>query len=389
MNLYIETSWGSVNKYGEELCGDKVEILKKGEDTFIVLADGLGSGVKANILASLTSKIAITMLSEGAGVQDVIETMASTLPVCKERQIAYSTFSFIHIKHNGETHLVEFDNPDTVILRDGKALFLPREEYVVSGKKIRETHITLKPNDFCITFSDGVVHAGVGKLLNLGWEHKNVVEYIEKSYRKESTAFYVQNLLLQACKSLYMDAPGDDTTVAVCKIRTPDIAYVMVGPPLSAEDDEKIVNALINFNGTKIVCGGTTSQIVSRISKRELQIMLNYISPDVPPIGRIEGIDLVTEGVITLGKCYDILKRYESGSIGRDNMLNSKKDGASQLAQMLINKCTGAKFVVGRAINPAHQNPDLPISLNLKLRLVSDIAECLKRLGKTVEIEFY
>jgi hypothetical protein len=284
---------------------------------------------------------------------------------------------------------VEFDNPDTVILRDGKALPLPREEYVVNGKKIRETHITLKPNDFCITFSDGVVHAGVGKLLNLGWEHKNVVEYIEKSYRKESTAFYLQNLLLQACKSLYMDAPGDDTTVAICKIRTPDIAYVMVGPPLSSDDDERIVNELINFNGTKIVCGGTTSQIVSRISRRELQIMLNYISPDVPPIGRIEGIDLVTEGVITLGKCYDILKRYESGSIGRDNMLNSKKDGASQLAQMLINKCTGAKFVIGRAINPAHQNPDLPISLNLKLRLVSDIAECLKRLGKTVEIEFY
>lgn len=389
MSIYVETSWGSLNKNGEELCGDKVETIKRGDDTFMVLADGLGSGVKANILASLTSKIVITMLSEGADVSDVIDTMISTLPVCSERLVAYSTFSFIHIQGDGTAHLVEFDNPDTVILRNGRSLELQREEYTISGKNIRETHLKLEPNDVCITFSDGVIHAGVGKLLNLGWEHKNVVEYLEKGYKKDSTAFQIQNLLLQACNSLYMESPGDDTTVAVCRARTPNKAFVMVGPPVNRQDDEHLVNALINFNGTKIVCGGTTSQIVSKISGKELKIMLNYITPDVPPIGKMDGIDLVTEGVITLGKTYDILHRYETSTVGRDNALNSKNDGASLLAQTLINKCTGAKFVVGRAINPAHQNPELPISLNLKLRLVNDIAECLQRLGKDVEVEYY
>lgn len=389
MSLYIETSWGSLNKHDEELCGDKVETIKKGSDTFMVLADGLGSGVKANILASLTSKIVITMLSEGADVSDVIETMTSTLPVCKERQVAYSTFSFIHITGTGEAHIVEFDNPDTILLRDGKSIYLPREEYTIAGKTIRETHIQLQPNDFCITFSDGVIHAGIGKLLNLGWEHHNVVDYLEKGYKKDATAFSEQNLLLQACNSLYMESPGDDTTVAVCKVRNPNVAYVMVGPPVSHDDDENIVNELLNFEGTKIVCGGTTSQIVSKIAHRELKILLNYITPDVPPIGKMDGIDLVTEGVITLGRCYDIMRRYENTTLGRDNALNSKNDGASLLAQTLINKCTGAKFVVGRAINPAHQNPDLPISLNLKLRLVNDIADCLKRLGKSVEVLYY
>ncbi|MEG0614605.1 MAG: SpoIIE family protein phosphatase [Oscillospiraceae bacterium] len=389
MSLYIETGWGSLNKHNEELCGDKVETIKKGDDTFMVLADGLGSGVKANILASLTSKIVITMLSEGADVSDVIETMTSTLPVCKERLVAYSTFSFIHIKGDGEAHLVEFDNPDTIILRDGKSMFLPREEYTISGKTIRETHIKLQPNDFCISFSDGVIHAGVGQLLNLGWEHHNVVDYLEKNYRSDATAFDEQNQLLQACNSLYMESPGDDTTVAVCKVRTPNVAFIMVGPPICSGDDELIVNELLKFDGTKVVCGGTTSQIVSKISGRELKIMLNYITPDVPPIGKIDGIDLVTEGVITLGKTYDILSRYENGGVGRDNALNSRNDGASLLAQTLINRCTGAKFVVGRALNPAHQNPDLPISLNLKLRLVNDIADCLKRLGKSVEVRFY
>lgn len=389
MSLYVETSWGSLNKHGEELCGDKVETITNSNGTFMVLADGLGSGVKANILASLTSKIVITMLSEGADISDVVETMMSTLPVCKERLVAYSTFSFIHIKDNGEAHLVEFDNPDTVILRNGESLYLPREEYTIAGKTIRETHIQLQPNDFCVTFSDGVIHAGVGKLLNLGWEHHNVVDYLEKGFNKDATAFAQQNMLLQACNSLYMESPGDDTTVAVCKVRTPDVAFVMVGPPLNHEDDEKLVNELLNFDGTKIVCGGTTSQIVSKIGKRDLKILLDYISPDVPPIGKMDGIDLVTEGVITLGKCYDIMSRYEKSTVGRDNALNSKSDGASLLAQTLINKCTGAKFAIGRAINPAHQNPDLPISLNLKLRLVNDIADCLRRLGKNVEIEYY
>lgn len=194
---------------------------------------------------------------------------------------------------------------------------------------------------------------------------------------------------MQACNTLYMELPGDDTTVAVCKVRIPNTAFVMAGPPVNPEDDEKLVNDLIHFKGTKVVCGGTTSQIVSKIAGKKLEILLDYISPDVPPIGRMDGIDLVTEGVITLGKCYEILSKYEQGGVGRDNALNSRKDGASLLAQTFINDCTGVKFAIGRAINPAHQNPDLPINLNLKLRLVNDIAECLRRMGKTVEISYY
>lgn len=389
MKLYIETSYGSLNKMGEELCGDKVEIVKAGEDTIMVLADGLGSGVKANILASLTSKIVSTMLVAGAEVEDVIETIASTLPVCKERLVAYATFTFLRIKPNGEAYIVEYDNPDLVLLRDGKSYPLPRREREVAGKLIRETNIQLRVGDICVMFSDGVIHAGVGKLLNLGWQQENVVQYLEDSYKKDATAHSVQTLLLSACNSLYVEEPGDDTTVAACRVRTPNVAYVMVGPPVNKNEDEKLVNELIHFDGTKIVCGGTTSQIVSKVSGKQLKTDLNYISPDVPPIGRMEGIDLVTEGVITLGKTLDLMQRYEKGGVGRDNALDSKKDGAHLLAQTLIYKCTGVKFVVGRALNPAHQNPDLPLNLGIKLRLVQDIADCLKRLDKQVEIEYH
>lgn len=389
MSLYIETSWGSLNKHDEELCGDKVEIIKSGGDTFMVLADGLGSGVKANILASLTSKIVITMLSQGADIDDVVETIASTLPVCSERGVAYSTFSFLHVENDGMASVVEFDNPKMVFIRDGIALPVERSERIIEGKKIHESHLQLEPDDFCIFFSDGVIHAGVGKLLNLGWEYKNVVEYLEENVKPSQSAYGVQNMLLQACNSLYLESPGDDTTVACAKVRTPNVAFVMVGPPVDSANDEKVVNELVNFPGTRVVCGGTTSQIVSRVTGKNLSIMLNYVSPDVPPIGKMDGIDLVTEGVITLGKTLEIMERYEKGGVGRDNMLYSKKDGAYLLAQTLIDKCTGARFIVGRALNPAHQNPDLPISLSLKLRLVDDIAACIRRMGKEATVEYY
>lgn len=389
MSLYFEVSNGSLNKKGEELCGDKVEIIRADGSVIMVLADGLGSGVKANILASLTSKIVATMLHAGAEVSDVVETMASTLPVCSERQVAYSTFTFLRIDPQGNARIVEYDNPPIVILRDGKKLTPASTETTYSGKVIRETNLKLKPDDYCIFFSDGAVHAGVGMLLNLGWQYENIVEYLESAYRKDLTAHSMQTLLLSACNSLYMDQPGDDTTVAVCKVRTPNIAMVMIGPPVEQKDDQPIVDRLLHFEGTKVVCGGTTSKIVSRISNRPLTPVLDYISADVPPIGSISGIDLVTEGVVTFGKALELMRRYEAGTVGRDNALNYKNDGAHLLAQTLINKCTGVHFVVGRALNPAHQNPDMPISLSIKLRLVEDMADCLRRLGKEVSVEYH
>ncbi len=387
--LYFETSWGSLFKQGEELCGDKVEIIKSGQDTIMVLADGLGSGVKANILASLTSKIVATMLAAGADIQDVIETMASTLPVCHERKVAYSTFTFLRLNPNGQAHIVEFDNPNLVILRNGNCLDLPRVERTVGEKQIRETDILLRPEDYCVFFSDGVIHAGVGKLLNLGWQQQNVEEFLEENIGRTETAKALQECLLSACNSLYMGEPGDDTTVAVCHVRVPKTAFVMVGPPVQKGEDETLVQELVSYDGPKIVCGGTTSQIVSRVSGRPLTACLTYLTPDVPPIGAIPGIDLVTEGVITLGKAYDLLLRYENRTVAREDELLSKKDGAHLLAAMLALSCTGARFVVGRALNPAHQNPDLPLNLGIKLKLVEDIAACLKRLGKEVTVEYH
>ena len=387
--LFFETGWGSLCKYGEELCGDKVEIIKCGGDTIMVLADGMGSGVKANILASLTSKIVSTMLEADAAVEDIVETMAATLPICRERGVAYATFTFLRLSPSGQARLVEFDNPGLVLLRRGRRQELDTVERVIGGKRIRESHVIMEPDDLLVFFSDGVIHAGIGMTLNLGWQRDNVIDYLERRYSAHSSAQAVEEDLLEACSMLYADKPGDDTTVAVCRVLKPNVAYVMVGPPMDPAEDERIVCEMMDSPGVKIVCGGTTSQIVSRVTGRELETQLEYVSLDVPPVGRISGVDLVTEGVVTLSKTLELMNRYEKGGPGRENALKSKRDAAHLLASYLILKSTGARFIVGRALNPAHQKPEMPISLNIKLKLVEDIAACLRRLGRDAAVEYH
>lgn len=386
MNYFIETSWKSLNHYGEELCGDKVETIVGDDGVLLVLSDGLGSGVKANILASLTSKIIASMVSAGAKLTDVVETIVSTLPVDRERNVAYSTFSLVQISRDGSAYMVEFDNPTMVILRDGKRVFIPWENQQLSGKEIHVAHMQLRLDDKVVLFSDGVIHAGVGRALNMGWQHENVVQFLEETSRPEDKSSDIQHRLLEQCYRYYEGQCGDDTTVAVMRVCQPRPCCVMVGPPVHKEDDIDVVEDLLSTQGMKVVCGGTTSQIVGKYLGEDMTIDMEYISPEVPPIGHMKGIDLVTEGVVTLGRALEILENYSETM--DPAVLTEKKDGAHLLCEAFIQQCTSVRFIVGRALNPAHQNPDMPISLSIKLRLVKDIADCLRKLGKPVTLRY-
>jgi ABC-type antimicrobial peptide transport system permease subunit len=390
MSIYVDTCFESLNKFNEELCGDKVEIIRSENSNIVVLADGLGSGVKANILATLTSKIIGTMLNNGLSLDEAVETIASTLPVCKERDIAYSTFSILQIMDNGEGYLVEFDNPAVFFIKKGKRALLKKDTRIINGKLVTESRFKVCYDDLFILVSDGVIHAGVGATLNLGWQWDNVCEYIERTYKSDLSTKSIVKLLISVCENLYSKKPGDDTTVAAVKIRKPVVVNVMIGPPVNENDDSFVVERFFSGDGKKVVCGGTTSQIVSRILDRKLTTNINYFNPQVPPTAEIEGIDLVTEGVLTFGKALEYAKRYMSeGASIKDLIELGKKDGASRLAKMLLEECTKVNFFIGRAINPAHQNPELPLDLGLKIKLVNEMAECLRVLGKRVEIEYY
>lgn len=390
MSLYVDVSYESLNKYNEELCGDKVEIVRNKNAVTVVLADGLGSGVKANILATLTSKIIGTMLTEGANIDEAVDTIANTLPVCMERGIAYSTFTILQVYPSGEGYLVEFDNPSVILLKKGRAVQVSSEVREIHGKQIKESRFTISPEDMFILVSDGAVHAGIGGVLNLGWQWENIREYMERSYRPDLSARNAAKLLLSVCNSLYMKKPGDDTTVAVVRVRKPMPVNIMVGPPLDRAMDSQVVERFMYQEGKKVVCGGTTSQIVSRETGREIITNFNYFNPAIPPTAEIEGIHLVTEGVLTLGKTLEYVRKYISTENSMETFLDlNKKDGATRLAKLLLEESTSIHFFVGRAMNPAHQNPGLPLNLGLKLKLVEELAEYLKGLGKDVTVEYY
>lgn len=390
MEVRTELYWESTNKFGEELCGDKVEAVQSPEETIMVMADGLGSGVKANILSTLTTKIALTMLREGSSIEETVKTIMATLPICKIRKIAYSTFTIIRVDLQGNCYIVEYGNPPVMLLRDGKVLRLEGTTREIDGKEVKEYRLRVQRDDVFIAMSDGVVHAGVGGILNLGWQWENIAQYIEKISKVQTTIASLVKLLSEATMNFYLDMPGDDATIVALKIISPQFVTVFAGPPQNPDDDEKVVNHLIEKPGKKIVCGGTAAQIVARVLDREIKTSTNFVDPTIPPIAWIKGIDLVTEGVLTLDRTCKILTRFIDTDVQYSELrqLQQQKDGASRLAMFLLN-ATDITFLLGKAINPAHQNPGFPKNLSIKLNIVKELVDILDKMGKHIEIVYY
>lgn len=389
MNMRSDIYWESINKFGEELCGDSVEIVYSPEKTILVLADGLGSGVKANILSTLTTKIAATMIKNGASIEDTVRTIVSTLPVCKTRKIAYSTFTIIMVDDKCNCYVVEYDNPRVFLLRNGEVKKIDGVRREIAGKELIETRMKVEENDMLIAVSDGVVHAGVGGLLNLGWQWENIASYIEKVSKIETTPRDLVRLLITVTSNFYLDRAGDDATVAALKVISPRRVTVFTGPPQNPADDGKVVELLMSKPGLKVVCGGSAARIVSEILHEELVTSAEFVDPDVPPIASIKGIDLVTEGVLTLARTRQILQEHALPRARTSNLMKlNKKDGASRLAKILLD-ATDLTFLLGRAINPAHQNPDFPKDLSIKLNIVRDIIDMLKKMGKNIDVKYF
>lgn len=388
-NLCTDIGYMSLNKWGEQLCGDRVEIIEQSDDSVvIVLADGMGSGVKANILSSLTSKIISTMMAEGMRLEDCVSTIASTLPVCAVRGVAYSTFTIVHIIGSEEAEIIQYDNPLLILLREGKFVEIPKTGTEIEGKMIYKSKIKLQENDFLFTMSDGAIHAGVGASLNFGWERKDIINFLEMMYDKSYTAKTFGTILLEECNHLYGEKPGDDTTVCAVKIRNRFQVNLMIGPPSDRNDVQKMLTLFFSKEGKHIVCGGTTSTITSEFLKKPMLANLDYLDPEIPPTATIEGVDLVTEGVITISKVLEYAKDYIAENESYTQW-GYKRDGASLISRMLFEEATDINFFVGRAINPAHQNPNLPISFNIKMRLVDELSDCLKKMGKRIKVSYF
>lgn len=388
-DLCADIGTKSINHAGEQLCGDHVDIVEQGDEaTIVVLADGLGSGVKASILSTLTSKIISTMMAEGLSLEDCVETIAATLPICSVRGVAYSTFTILRLVNSREAEIIQYDNPAVILLREGKNYDYPKTEMRIGGKTIYKSLVTLRENDLFVLMSDGCPHAGIGMAYNFGWKREDIIDFMETISLVGYTAKTLSTILIDKCDELYGHSPGDDATACVIKIRRREPMNILFGPPRDRDDNDRMMSLFFSKEGKHIVCGGTTSSIAARYLGKPLKASLSFTRSDVPPIAEIEGVDLVTEGVITINKVIEYAKDalgenklYEEWSFGHD--------GASMICRMLFEEATDINFYVGRAINPAHQNPDLPINFSIKMNLVEELSRCLKQMGKRIKVSYF
>lgn len=390
MRRVVESSWHSLNKYGEELCGDVV-IIRSGPDSFLaVLSDGLGSGVKANILATLTAEIAAHLFDSGACVEEVLQTLLETLPECSVRKLAYATFAVLMVKQGRQASLVEFDSPPLIMIRNNVLVNLPVLKREINGRLIREANFELQDNDVLVMITDGYEHAGLGGTFRLGWGWDSIAAAVQRLVQTGLNSFKLTQALSRTCLKLYKGQPGDDSTIISMRVRPALAASILTGPPANRDLDAYAVERLMSAKGKKIICGGSTSQMAARILGEELRV--EWIPPwkrtgnnqkrkkESPPTAHLKGLDLVTEGILTIGQTLQLLR--EAGTIDE---LPRDDDAATRLAGFLL-EADDIHLIVGTAINP-NQVADILRGESMRMLYIRELVEELKRRNKQVTME--
>jgi hypothetical protein len=390
-DFFIEINSQQRNHDGERICGDVFlyRYIKEEDRVVAVLSDGMGHGVKANILATLTSTMAINFTREHKQVDRIAEIIMNTLPVCSERKISYSTFTIIDIESSGKATILEYDNPSTVVLR-GNQIFEPQWEKVVlekgkhSGKILKTCTLMPEKEDRIIFCSDGVSQSGMGgEEYPFGWERDNIAAYaaiLVSSDSSISASMLSGKIVTMAHKNDNYKA-RDDISCATIYFREPRKLLLCTGPPYEKDKDKELAAKVTGYDGKVILCGGTTADIIARELNRTVVDELIFEDPELPPESFLEGIDLVTEGILTLQKVNELLKIY-------NNSVKLGKGPADKIVKMLM-ESDEIHFIIGTRINIAHQDPSLPVELEIRRTVVKRIARLLEEKWlKNVSFEY-
>ena len=375
---FIDVDFFQQAKHGQFVAGDVFLSRKIKEEGRIitVLSDGLGSGVKAGVLANLTATMALRYTSSFVDVRQSAKTIMDTLPVCEKRNISYSTFTIVDLDSDGKTRVIEHGNPPLVLLRGQSPVPIERASLTLEAWKDRVIHYSefdTQLGDRIVYFSDGVSQSGLGRAdLPLGWGQERVTEFLQRQISAEneiSSRELSRNLVAEA---LLNDgrAAKDDITCGAIYYRRPRRLLVITGPPFSKERDGELVELVETFDGRKAICGGTTAGIVSRLLGRPVTMNLKNLDPDIPPPAVMEGVDLITEGTVTLARVAEILERGNPGEPAR-------KNPATDLVSLMLQSDI-VEFMVGTRINEAHQDPNIPVELDLRRNIIRKIASLLE-----------
>lgn len=384
-NIYVDVDYYASSKYGEQISGDVFLISRNREKHQIVctLSDGLGSGVKANVLASLTAHMAHKMSFSPIDLVHSAEILMNTLPPCKERNISYSTFTIADIRFTNVSdnyvRLVEYDNPKALLFREDRQTSIIRSVLELNRKQafkkeiVTEADIVLGLNDRIVIFTDGVSQAGLSEKRPMGFTSEGIAKFVKSQIQtnRDISSRALAKSIIQQALSLENNMAKDDMTVFVIHSRKPRCTLVVTGPPYTEDGDELLCKKIKEFDGKCIIAGGTTSKIVSRVLSRPLKVDMSSFSKDIPPSSTMEGIDLVTEGMITLNAVAKVLEEKQS--------ITSLEDNAVKRFARLLLDSDRVHFVVGTKINEAYQDPSLPMELGIRRTVVNRIRQALEQ----------
>ncbi|NSW44507.1 MAG: SpoIIE family protein phosphatase [Bacteroidales bacterium] len=389
--FYIDVFCRQQYKHNQRICGDVFlsQRIKEEKRAILVLSDGMGHGVKANILATLTATMAMSFTKNHRDHYKIAEILLNTLPVCSVRKMSYATFTIVDIESDGTVHIVEYDNPKTLVFRGHKVLdvgwqcmWLNNDKF--KGKEILTCTFQSQKEDRIIFMSDGVVQAGMGtNEMPFGWGIDNIENYIAANIQKNPTISSEELADKIVKKAVKHDSfmPGDDTSACVVYFREPRSLLICTGPPFDKQNDKTYAQKLLNFEGKKIICGATTADIFARELKQTITDTFDMIDPDLPPVSYMPGVDLITEGILTLTKVLDLLKHFKQEYL-------FLKGPANLIVKMLLDS-DYIHFIIGTKINEAHQDPNLPIDIEIRRTVIRQIAnELEEKWLKTVTLEY-
>ena len=384
-NIFIDVDYAQIYKHGQKIGGDVFLLSRNPDNNQIVatLSDGLGSGVKANVLASLTAHMAHKLSFSPIDLNHSAEIIMNTLPVCKERKISYSTFTIADIRYKEnmssiDVNLVEYDNPqslrfsaDEVIKWDRTKTELQRQG-AFKKENVMHSSFRMDIGERLIMFSDGVTQSGLGKSLPLGWRLEGVRKFVQDEIKAnpDISSRELSHAIVHKAWSLDGLSSKDDITCVVVYIRRPRRTLIVTGPPFTKEADEVLGEKIRSFDGKKIVSGGTTAQIVSRLFGKKISVDLSCWSPDVPPSSKMEGVDLVTEGMLTLSRVVSILEK-------KQNIAELPNDPAKKFVEILLDS-DQVHFIVGTKINEAHQDPNIPVEIGIRRTIIARLRKALE-----------
>jgi len=386
--LFAEVEVFQDKKNGESVCGDAFfsQRLQQEDRVLGVVSDGLGSGIKANILATMTARMALRFAAKNVPIQRSADIIMDTLPVCSERRISYATFTIVDAPLQGNIRVVEMGNPPFLFIRDGKSLDIKREEFHSEhwpDRVMRLAQFQTRPEDRLVVLSDGITQSGLGNpQWKLGWRVAGCRDFVEARVQADPTISARQlsrEVVREARKKDKACLARDDMTCAVFYFRKPRRLMVLTGPPFEPDMDKDIARRMQTFKGRRTVCGGTTASIIARELGVKVTTSLGQCRNSLPPVSEMPGMDLVTEGILTLTRAAQYLETPPR---------HTTEDSATQLCE-LLRESDVIQFLVGTRINEAHQDPTLPVDLDIRRNIVKRIAAALRQnYLKEVTIEY-